>query len=154
MSAFAQSLFPQYAQWGFYGGLALVLTGIAMFLWAMFHRSTEATGKTIAVGDTYNNSGNNFGHMGPIHIGKPAFELTQDHINQVLGHLTKGRPVIVQAVGNQRAWGMGEVMANAIRAAGFSVTRENIGMLVPVPESPIAVSHQGNATYVTIAPNA
>lgn len=153
MSAYAPSLFPQYAAVGFWGGGGVLIVGAAVTVWALTHRVPRQTTEA-HVGDKYNNFGNNFGHMGPINIGNPAFELTQAHINEVLSHLIPGWPVIVQAVGNQRAWGMGNAMANAIGAAGHTVVQQNIGILSPPPEGPLTVSHEGNTTCVTIAPSA
>jgi hypothetical protein len=123
------------------------LVGIVLAFWPM-----RKAGQAM-VGDSYNNSGNNFGHMGPINIGKQPFELTQDQIDEALRRVIPGRPIIVQAVGNQRAWAMGQKLTQALTTAGHTAVLRTIGMLSPPPDQPLTISLEGNATVLTIAPN-
>lgn len=105
-------------------------------------------------GDTYSNSGTNNGIMGPVTIGRPSFVLTDAMVSKIISVLPSGKPVIVRAVGNQRAIEMGQTTAQALTAAGFQVQLEAIGMLLPPPNAPVTVSRDGEQSVVTIDPAA
>ena len=106
-------------------------------------------------GDAYYNNGVNNGIMGPVTISKPPpFVLTPLAINNVINALPRDRAVEVDAVGNERARGMGRELSNAITDAGFRTELHLIGVMAPAPEQPLTVSSSGNKTIVTIDPEA
>jgi hypothetical protein len=152
-TGFAPELFPRFAAIGFAGGLGLLALGVFLTIWAV-RRGDPAANSEANVPDNYNNFGNNFGHMGPINIGKSAFELTQAHIDEAVRRVPNGRPIIVRAVGNQRAWTMGERLVQALKSAGHTAVLHTVGMLSPPPDGPLTMTLEGNATCLTIAPNA
>ncbi|RUW24661.1 hypothetical protein [Mesorhizobium sp. M4B.F.Ca.ET.013.02.1.1] len=65
----------------FWGGLGIAAIGGIVLLWSMFGESDEVQ---IVPGDTYNNSGYNLGHMGPVNIGRQPFEMTESVMKEVL----------------------------------------------------------------------
>jgi hypothetical protein len=89
-----------------------------------------------------------------VHIGKPVFELTQEHINEVMQACTPGVPVTVFATGTQRAFPMQAAIAAALQGAGFSVNLDSAATIIPLPETPLSVTPGPPRTIVTIAPNA
>lgn len=105
------------------------------------------------VGDNYNNSGNNFGHMGPVNLGKQPFTLTVDLISQVVAACPKDLPVRVIAVGTQGAFPMRDSIGAALRAAGYSVEMDSAMMYMPPPERPLTVVPETGRTLVLVTPN-
>ncbi len=107
------------------------------------------------MGDPYDNSGTNYGHMGPIHLGKQEFQLTDDHLRQILQQLPKGKAVTINAVGGDRATQMGRRIQSAVERAGLQVSTINmIGLISPPPQAPLSIEDRGNHAVITIAPNA
>jgi hypothetical protein len=105
-------------------------------------------------GDTYTNTGTNNGIVGPVTFGRPSFVLTDAMVSKIISLLPSGKPVVVQAVGDDRAVEMGQTTAQALTAAGFQVQLVRIGMLVPPPNAPVSISKGADQSVVTIAPAA
>lgn len=104
--------------------------------------------------DNYTNNGVNNGIMGPVTFGKAEFQLTPDLVSQIVASTPQGRPVVVRAVGGSRATAMGQSLLTALQHAGFDVTFQIIGMMVPPPDQPVSVSPGPAFTIITIAPSA
>jgi hypothetical protein len=132
-------------------GVAFTGLGMAGLVWLWWTARKDALAMA---GDTYNNSGNNFGHMGPVNIGKQVFTLTDDHIREVVQACPIGLPVTVVAIGSQRAFPMQNAIATALKAAGYTVSLDSWAIPVPMPDSPITVDRNAQRTMVKIAPNA
>lgn len=106
-------------------------------------------------GDSYTNSGSNFGHMGPVNnYGKQPFELRPELISQIVNACPPGIPVKVMAVGPQKAFPMQDAIAAALRQRGFTVILDGAGTLYPLPEHPVEIRRSAEETMVVIAPNA
>ena len=106
-----------------------------------------------AVGDTYNNSGNNFGHIGPVNIGRQEFVLTDRNIAEIIARIPRGRIVNLTVVGNARAQQMGERIAAAIEGVRHPLNRFRVGMMAPPPEYPITFNDNGNMFAIVFAPD-
>jgi hypothetical protein len=128
------------------------VVGVVLAFWPMEQRSTNE-GPPI-FGDSYKNYGQNYGHMGPVHIGKQEFTLSDGHIRQVLAACPVGLPVTVTATGTQKAFPMQERLASALKRAGYDVTLDSVAMLVPPPEAPLTINTANGRTTVIVAPNA
>lgn len=150
ISPFASFVLPEYAKVGFWVGLVIFAIGTIMLGWAMLQeREHDAE-----MGDTYNNSGTNYGHMGPVHIGRQEFKLTQSHIHDLLGKMPRGRKIILQVVGNARAQEMGQSLGRALSQAGYEIENHQIGVLCPSPDSPLTALDKGSHIEITLAPSA
>jgi hypothetical protein len=111
--------------------------------------------ENVTMGDTYNNSGTNFGHIGPINIGKQEFQLTDAHLREIVQRLPKSKPVAIYAVGGSRASQMGRQVQSAVEQAGLHVAAFNmIGVMSPPPEAPLSIDDRGDHVGITVAPNA
>jgi hypothetical protein len=85
--------------------------------------------------------------------GRPQFQLTNDIISDTIKHLPPGIPVTVAAIEGPHAWQMGKALADAIRAAGYSVILETHLMAGTV--EPISISTKDpNNTLVVFNPAA
>lgn len=144
MMSFVPSLYPQYAQVGFWGGLAVLVAGLILIGWSLVHRTK---GEQTAMGDTYNNSGNNFGHMGPVHIGRQQFEFTSDIAAELLAKVPKNKAIDVEIIGSQRSQQIGQNIVGFLRANGYSISEViTIGMKVPPPSGPLSL--EGNTLTI------
>ncbi|RYF09570.1 MAG: hypothetical protein EOO77_23525 [Oxalobacteraceae bacterium] len=116
-------------------GTIIWLIALALDLRRSIHTEPEAaqSAGSRLTGDTYTNSGANFGqfHMGPIHNhGKQPFTMTPDLISEAVARCPKGLPVMVMAVGPQSAIPMRDAIAAALRSAGYTVSLGWAGMMV------------------------
>ncbi len=111
--------------------------------------------EAMAMGDTYNNSGKNFGHMGPINnYGKQPFQLTQGVVDQVVAAIPTGSDVVVMAVGTQRAFPMRDTIGAALGANGCKVELDSAMTFMPKPEHPITVTENYGKPLILVAPDA
>lgn len=101
---------------------------------------------------SHNQSGGITAHT--VHIGKPAFELTEELLKQTLAAVPTGIPVDLTSVGGPRAHKMGEVMNQHLLAAGHYVVFTQCGVRSPPAETPIEVELTPTMTHVTIDPKA
>lgn len=98
----AAQIFPTYTSpLVLVGGLVSVVALLSVFwgYWIGQKRPLEVS----SMGDTYNNNGKNFGHMGPINIGRQLFEFNQEIANEILRVVPKGVPVNFEVIGSQRS---------------------------------------------------
>ena len=80
--AFGPTAFPELAQQITVAGVIVAVAGLGMMALAFLFRPAK---EGPVVGDTYNNPGRNFGHMGPINnYGKQPFEMTETVMKEVL----------------------------------------------------------------------
>jgi hypothetical protein len=139
-----------YQAWLAISGISTIAAGGVGLLWLWV---TAKKGTPAMTGDTFNNSGTNFGIMGPVNVGKQEFKLTLDLIRQVVEGCPQGIPVTVVAVGTPRAFPMRDAIAAALGAAGRSVRLDSVMMPLPPPDKPLTVAKSPQHTVVTIAPN-
>ncbi|BAQ70554.1 phosphoheptose isomerase [Rhodovulum sulfidophilum] len=103
------------------------------------------------MGDSYHNSGNNYGHMGPVNIGRQSFELNQPTREEILRKIPRHGILRIEIVGSGRAQSMGLDVVRFLGQNGYSFPEPTfIGMLVPPPSGPICF--EGGA--LTIAADA
>lgn len=94
-------------------------------------------------GDTYNNSGNNYGHMGPVHIGRQRFVFTPVIEQEILAKVPRNNPLPVWIVGSMSAQQVGHEIVNFLRANGYVVSEVNTaGMMSPPPSGPLTYDGQ------------
>jgi hypothetical protein len=91
---------------------------------------------------------------GTVNVGKQEFSLTPQIMSNLLSKAIADKPVVIQAIGGERAMEMGMSLEKAFRAAGFEVRTNWIGVQSPPPDTPVSISLLPNRTVVTIAPNA
>lgn len=90
------------------------------------------------MGDSYHNSGNNYGHMGPVNIGRQSFELNQSTKEEILRKIPRHGISRVEIVGSGRAQDVGREVLRFLEKNGYSLPQPTlIGMLVPPPSGPI-----------------
>ncbi len=135
-------------------------TAIAIFiptavLWYWAFRSSkpiEISGSekvTKIAGDNYLNSGNNFGHMGPVNIGRQLFEFNQDVGNEILSKIPKHQVKTIQIIGSDRAQAVGRQIVKFLEMNGYDVSNQMIiGVISPPPSSPISFE---NSTLIIAA---
>ncbi|WP_237401368.1 hypothetical protein, partial [Rhodovulum sulfidophilum] len=91
-----------------------------------------------SMGDSYHNSGNNYGHMGPVNIGRQSFELNQSTREEILRKIPRHGILRIEIVGSGRAQSMGLDVVRFLGQNGYSLPEPTfIGMLVPPPSGPI-----------------
>ena len=80
------------------------------------------TGGIIKMGDTFNNSGNNFGHMGNINIGKAPREIDQNFIQQFEKNFPTDKKYIVVAIfGDSEAFRFAHQIKNYMEGKNYAV---------------------------------
>lgn len=154
--AIAMQMLPvAYAQYAIpllWGSILVAAISGGMLLW--WRQDSPAEAPSVA-NDTYNNSGYNFGHIGPINnFGKQPFQLTPAIINQIVAAIPVGSDVTVTAVGTQSAFPMRDAIAAALSANGCKVELDSAMQIMPPPERPITVTENFGKPLVIVAPNA
>lgn len=101
---------------------AIVFAAIALVCMLLTFRSMFGGEDAAAMGDTYNNSGNNFGHMGPINYGRGQRTLSASDKDQLAANLPRATPIEVRcAWGDQEAFTLATEIHNYLTGAGFTV---------------------------------
>ncbi len=137
-------------------GLALALSLAACLLWyvAWRHTSPKATSGASHVGDTYNNSGNIFGHMGPVNnYGPQKLNFTPEVGAELLTYLTEKKPIILRTVGSDADQIVGSDFQRFLETSGYAVQRHMIGMLAPPPSRKVEIGNAPDHYVVTISPS-
>lgn len=124
----------------FWPGLALTsVSGIAV-AWALVHRNGS---QTMPAGDTYNNNGNNFGHIGPNNFfGKQPFNMTNDVMGGVLRALGDHglKAVSIGWIGTQKSHSAAAMLIPYLQGNGIDVTDAGGCMMrMPPNEVPIMI---------------
>lgn len=137
-----------YMLWGVVA--LLVAVGLYLLFWA--RDKAEASSP---VGDTYNNHGNNFGHIGPVNnFGNQRLVFSEELGRQLLAHLPERRPIELMSVGSQADQKIADQVQQFLTDNGYSVSRMAIGVMAPPPDHKISVSPSGSTYVVTVAPSA
>jgi hypothetical protein len=137
------------------------LVGMALLLWSWLAMpKSEATAQKDMpkmARDTFNNFGNNSGHMGPVNItnvGRVRFSLTEERLREVIAACPKDRPVIVTLIGRQGNMPMLQVLVDRLTDSGLQVSTGWIGTRSPPPDRPLTVTRLDHATEIELAPDA
>ncbi|HEV7253372.1 MAG TPA: hypothetical protein VGN97_09760 [Mesorhizobium sp.] len=101
-------------------------------------------------GDNYNNHGNNFGHMGPLNIGRPEFKIDLALQNRIEAALANCDSVAIEALGGQRAWGLGHAIDKRAKELGKSSSLMTIGVEAGALESPFNMTASGRHLSIYI----
>lgn len=95
-----------------------------LWYWALNRTNAIESTEKVAVGDSYNNSGYNFGHMGPVNIHtKPAQRtLNGDLKRELLSRLPKNRKINVGWIANNgEAEGFAMEIRSFLRESGYDL---------------------------------
>ncbi|WP_124253679.1 hypothetical protein [Cereibacter sphaeroides] len=101
-------------------------------------------------GDSYNNHGDNYGHIGPVyHFGPERFEFTEQVAEWLLGEVPKMGLLRVEAIGSPRSWEIGNMIYRFLVERGYKVARPvRIGMCLPAPTEALRYDHESNTLVV------
>jgi hypothetical protein len=90
-------------------------------------------------GDTYNNSGVNYGHMGPINIGRPRFDFTRGIATEILTKVPKHRPINFTIIGSSRSEIIAQNIMRFMSENGYRIgSISRIGVTSSPPANPFS----------------
>lgn len=118
---------------------SVVGLSIGIVLWVVGQfRQKDSEEELPMSGDTYNNSGTNYGHMGPVHIGRQRFVFTPEVGQEILTKVPRNNPLPVWIIGSARAQQVGRQVVNFLRENGYTVSDVISGEIVsPLPSGPL-----------------
>jgi|SRR5579884_924179 len=105
------------------------------------------------MGDSYTNTGTNYGHIGPVNQGRQEYELTDEAISEIVSRIPSGRDVVIQKPGTTRGREMGQRLRAAVERAGFKVARDRELVIANYPQ-PLTETDNGREYWITISPEA
>jgi hypothetical protein len=138
---------------------AVIGVGIWLILLLTARKSPAASLPTpekgvIHLGDSYNNNGNNFGHMGPIHNHGPQPRKMDAALKQqILNEMPRDKAITVMAlVGDAEACQFAEEIHAFLKANGFPLTEDGIsqGIFSGVPKG---VSFETGSAQLVVGAN-
>lgn len=146
------SLDPSLAYWVIVGCfVALVAAGALLYFPA---KAKPSVADAPVRGDTYNNSGSNFGHMGPLQVGYQRFEFSKEVAAEVLRSIPREGALNVTIIGSTpHAQRVGNYTMQFLKENGYSIgERRTIGYMSNALQEPIIYNHQ--ARHLIIVPDA
>jgi len=91
-----------------------------------------------AMGDSYNNSGNNFGHMGPVNIGRQQFNFTPQIAQEILDKVPRDSPIDFRVIGSERSASVAQEIMEFMKLNNYAVGNvTRIGVIAPPPSGPL-----------------
>ncbi len=106
------------------------------------------------MGDSYHNSGVNYGIVGPVNnYGPQKLTFDQNIASEILKLMPNKKTVILKTIGGRSDQDVGNQYHEFLVSNGFEVQRSILGGLNPPPDNKISFGESENSYTITIAPS-
>lgn len=155
--AFGPAALPEYANELTVVGVLVLTVGLIIVGWRNFHFAAPSTKQkpisgAITMGDSYNNTGNNFGHMGPVyHNHTPPQRKLGAENKAELRAMDRNRLVAVYAAhGDHEALSLAQEIYDFMKTEGFTMTTSVAWVLDSNPVKGVRVITDGGKIAISV----